>query len=109
MKKHLAVLLSVVLTLALLVSSAAVAEDLPKVLYFGQAYAGTALDMQISTNSGTASIADLVTESLIRFDDNNELQPILLTKLPDVSDDGLVYSFELKEGVYFTDGTELHS
>lgn len=84
-------------------------DDTYKVLRFGQALSGDGLDMQRSTSSTSASIADEVTESLLRFDDNNEEEVVLLTDFPEVSEDGTVYSFELKEGVYFTDGTELTS
>lgn len=84
-------------------------EGAKKVLKFGQANAGEGLDMQTSTNSRAASIADEVTESLLRFDDDNNEEPVLLTDFPTVSDDGLVYTFELKQGVHFTNGTELTS
>lgn len=65
--------------------------------------------MQTSTSSRAASIADEVTESLLRFDDDNNEEPVLITDFPTVSDDGLTYSFELKQGVHFTNGTELTS
>ncbi len=83
--------------------------QIKKVLKFGQANAGSGYDMQKSTSSGSASIADAVTESLLRFDDDNVEEPVLITSFPDVSPDGKVYAFELKQGVYFTDGTELTS
>lgn len=85
------------------------AETKAKVLKFGQANSGEGLDMQRSTNSRSASIADEITESLLRFDDDNNEEPVLLTGFPTVSEDGLTYSFELKEGVLFTNGTELTS
>jgi len=78
-----------------------------KVLRFGQAPYGDTLDMQISTGSLSASIADEITESLLRFDDDNNEEPVLITGFPSVSEDGTVYGFELKQGVYFTNGTEL--
>lgn len=91
-------------------SEAAAAETgAKKVLKFGQANAGEGLDMQKSTSSRAASIADEVTESLLRFNDDNEEEPVLLTGFPTVSEDGLTYSFELKQGVHFTNGTELTS
>ena len=80
-----------------------------KVLRYGQANSGEGLDMQKSTSSRSAAIADEVTESLLRFDDDNKEEPVLLTDFPTVSDDGLTYSFELKQGVHFTNGTELTS
>lgn len=85
------------------------ASDSKKVLRFGQANAGEGLDMQKSTSSGAASIADEVTESLLRFDDDNNEEPVLIEDFPTVSDDGLTYSFTLKQGVHFTNGTELTS
>lgn len=78
-----------------------------KVFRFGQAPYGDTLDMQISTGSMSASIADEITESLLRFDDDNNEEVVLLTKFPEVSEDGKVYTFELKQGVKFTNGTEL--
>lgn len=80
-----------------------------KILRFGQAPYGDTLDMQRSTGSLSAAIADEVTESLLRFDENNQEEPVLITGFPAVSEDGKTYSFELKEGVYFTNGTELTS
>ncbi len=85
------------------------ASAAPKVLRFGQANSGEPLDMQVSTGSLSASIADEVTESLLRFDDKNKEQPVLLEEFPTVSADGTVYSFTLKKGIHFTDGSELHS
>lgn len=83
--------------------------DTYKVLKFGQATPSAGLDMQKSTSSTSASIADSVTESLLRFNDSNEEEPVLLTGFPTVSEDGRTYSFELKQGVTFTNGTELKS
>ena len=80
-----------------------------KVLKFGQALSGDGLDMQRSTGSLSASIADEVTESLLRFNNENEEEVVLLTQFPEVSEDGTVYSFELKDDVFFTDGTQLTS
>ncbi|SFG76567.1 ABC transporter substrate-binding protein [Oribacterium sp. WCC10] len=78
-----------------------------KVLRFGQGNAGDGLDMQVSTSSRAASIADEITESLLRFNEDNVEVPVLVTAFPTISDDGLTYSFELKEGVHFTNGAEL--
>ena len=87
--------------------SASAGGDGRKVFRFGQAPYGDTLDMQVSTGSLSASIADEITESLLRFDDDNNEEPVLITDFPTVSEDGTVYSFELKQGVKFTNGTEL--
>lgn len=93
-------------------SSAAASESgeaARKVLRFGESAYGSTLDMQISTGSLSAAIADEVTESLLRFDDDNIEELVLLADWPAISEDGTLYEFELKQGVYFTNGTELHS
>ncbi len=38
-----------------------------------------------------------------------EMYPLLVKDIPTVSDDGLTYSFELKQGIKFSDGVELTS
>lgn len=96
----------VLLVMLAMTFSAFGAEEL-KVLRFGQAPYGDTIDMQISTGSLSASIADEVTESLLRFNDDNVEEVVLLTDFPTISDDGTVYDFELKQGVYFTNGAEL--
>lgn len=64
------------------------------------------LDMQHSAQNGT--IPGAVCECLVSFDqDDLSVSPVLLTRLPEASDDGLTYSFELKEGVSFHDGSTL--
>ncbi|MDT0347124.1 ABC transporter substrate-binding protein [Streptomyces litchfieldiae] len=44
-------------------------------------------------------------DGLLRHDENMELQPALATALPGISDDGLTYTYTLREGVEFSDGT----
>ena len=46
---------------------------------------------------------------LIELDENFEPQPVLATALPEVTEDGLTYTFTLREGVLFHDGTEFTS
>ena len=80
-----------------------------KVLRFAQANPKNSLDMQTNTNSKVAVISDHVTESLLRYDEELKLNPILIKELPTVSEDGLVYSFELKDGIKFHNGETLKS
>ena len=50
--------------------------------------------------SGSIGVSEAVGESLLKLNpDTKEVEPWLTTKLPDISDDGLTYSFELKESV----------
>src|SRR5215207_9984171 len=46
---------------------------------------------------------------LVELDENFVLQPVLAEALPEVSEDGLTYTFKLRSGVKFHDGTEFTS
>lgn len=80
-----------------------------KIFRFAQANPKLGLDMQLSTNSGSSSIASSIVEPLLKWTEDNELIPLLITGFPTVSEDGLTYSFELKEGVKFHNGATLTS
>lgn len=115
-KQLLAIILSV--SLAIGVAGCGQASDkegstgaaiAKKVLRFAEANPKNSLDMQTNTNSKVAAISDHVTESLLRYDEDLNLVPILIKDMPTVSEDGLVYSFELKEGIKFHNGETLKS
>lgn len=52
-------------------------------------------------------VVDLVYDSLMQYNESNELVPHLLSEEPSISDDGLTYTFRLEEGILFTNGEEL--
>lgn len=58
-------------------------------------------------SSYDGDVINMVYQSLLKYDVEGELQPELATGMPEVSEDGLTYTFKLKEGVKFSDGTEL--
>ncbi|MEF2782664.1 MAG: ABC transporter substrate-binding protein [Clostridium sp.] len=60
-------------------------------------------------SSYDGDVINLVYQSLLKYDVNSELQPELAAEMPTVSEDGLTYTFKLKEGVTFSDGTPLTS
>ena len=103
MKKLLAILPAAVMLLSL--TAAAGAEG--KVLRFGQMDAKVGYDPQTNTNSGATTTEDCVVEPLYYWNDQNELIPLLAEDFPEISDDGLVYTFKLRQGVKFSDGTDL--
>ena len=63
----------------------------------------THLDPHVSGNGVSNTITNSMYETLVWFDENLELKP-LLAKSWTVSDDGLDYTFFLNEGIKFHDG-----
>ena len=78
-----------------------------KVLRFGQSNAKLGLDMQKSTNSGSSSVSECVFEAPLRWTEDNELVPCLLTEIPTFEDDGVTLHCTLKEGIKCHDGSTL--
>ncbi len=75
----------------------------PAVLKVGVENPKASFDTQ--TTSLTWGASENICETLVELDpDTLEVKPVLLTKLPDVSDYGLTYSFELKDDIKFHDG-----
>lgn len=67
---------------------------------FSPMYATSAYDMYV---------VNLCYQPLLKYNADNELVPELATDMPEVSEDGLTYTFKIKEGVKFSDGTDLTS
>ncbi|MDQ0174890.1 ABC transporter substrate-binding protein [Bacillus chungangensis] len=68
---------------------------------------GTEFDAdKINPILDTTSVDEMIFRGLMRFDENNKPQKDLALSY-DVSNDGLVYDFKLREGVKFHDGKEL--
>ena len=61
------------------------------------------LDTHASRDSLTNSVNEIMYESLVRYDDDLNLVPNLAESFA-ISDDALVYTFKLKEGITFHDG-----
>lgn len=77
-----------------------------KVLRFGVTNPKVSFDTQLTSND--VGVSEAVAEALVNLDpDSKEIYPVLIKDLPTVSDDGLTYSFELKDDVKFHDGTTL--
>ncbi len=68
-------------------------------------------NVPIDTNMGTQAylimVSDQACQTLIGLNNDTTLDPQLLKQLPTVSEDGLTYSFELKDGVKFHNGETL--
>ena len=70
---------------------------------------GVALDTQQYTFSIIMKISDNICESLLKTNDDGSMEPTLLTEMPEISEDGLTYSFELLPDVKFHNGEILKS
>ncbi len=68
-----------------------------------------ALDPQQYTYSIIMKITDNITESLLMTNGDGSLEPVLLTGMPEISEDRLTYSFELLPDVKFHNGESLKS
>ena len=109
MKQFFTICLTLALAVSLTACGGSSDDSGEKVFRFGQSNPKVGLDMQTNTNSGASSVADNVIESLMRWNDDNEEECVLITDFPTVSEDGKTYSFELKKDVKFSDGSDLTS
>lgn len=64
----------------------------------------TAFDPQFITDTPTIGPAYLLYDSLLTYNENLEVQPLLATKW-EIADDNLTWTFYLREGATFSDGT----
>lgn len=68
------------------------------------------LDPAKCYNYYCSNVMHNVAQTLVTYPpDSTQLQPDLAKAMPEVSDDGLTYTFKLKQGVTFQDGSKLTS
>ncbi len=67
------------------------------------------LDPQIDLNVEVGFFAMHIFDRLVEYDVNGKIYPSLLKYMPVVSKDGIIYNFELKSGIKFTNGDDLKS
>lgn len=65
---------------------------------FNPMYASTAYDQWV---------VNMVYQSMIAYNADSELYPVLAEELPEVSEDGMTITYKLKEGQKFSDGSTL--
>ena len=68
-------------------------------------------DPSLVSDSNSSYIHQQVIEGLVGLvpGTTSELRPLLAAELPTVSADGLTYTFKLREGVKFHDGTDFNA
>src|SRR5262245_18953341 len=106
---HPAVLLALV-SLALVADAALTADAQKKggILRVGNLGEPPALDAHWTTASITETLTNHIYEGLYSLDSNNRPIP-MLAEGHTVSNDGLVYTFNLRQGVKFHNGKEMSS
>ena len=93
----------------LMAASPVVAQTPPNVLIVGQIAEPQTLDPQVSTAANDFRILTNIFEGLVRFAEGTlEVEPALATDWT-ISDDGLVYTFNLRDDVVFHDGTPFNA
>lgn len=75
-------------------------------LTVGRVAAVTALDPATQITANNAFAIDKIFESLVSFDSDGTIIPWLASDYS-ISEDGLTYTFTLRDGVAFSDGTEV--
>ena len=62
-----------------------------------------------STDTRSSLAIGLISEGLFRYTGHYVLEPCLAADFPEVSEDGLVWTFTLREGIFFHDGSPFTS
>ena len=102
-------LLACLMCVALLAGcgSSAPAAPVKDTLVVGAIDPQYALDMHDCTQSTVMKMTDNMLESLFRSMPDGSLQCVLVTGMPTISEDNLVYTFELQDGTTFHNGAPL--
>lgn len=64
---------------------------------------------QYASSAYDQYVVNLCYESMLKYNADNELEPVLAKDLPEVSEDGLTLTYKLEKGHKFSDGTEVTS
>lgn len=82
----------------------------PKTLIFGRGGDSVALDPAIVTDGESIKVTKNIFDTLLDYEEGGtKVEPALAVELPEVSPDGLVYTFKLRQGVKFHDGTDFNA
>ncbi|MGM7683162.1 ABC transporter substrate-binding protein [Cytobacillus sp. Hm23] len=84
-------------------------EAKPKELVFGRGGDSVDLDPAIVTDGESMKVAKNIYDTLVEYGDQDTTINPSLAEDWDISDDGLVYTFKLQQGVKFHDGTDFNA
>lgn len=76
-------------------------------LVFGLTADGDALDPTTSTALVNQHVFASMCQALYRFTGDGSIEPLIATDLPELSDDGTVYTITVREDAVFSDGTPM--
>ena len=110
-KKCMSIFLSLAITATTMMGMGATvfAADASDTLIFAQASDPRSLDPALADDGESTKINTNIYEGLVKYaDDSTEIVPCLAESW-DVSDDGLSYTFHLRQGVKFHDGTDFNA
>ena len=110
-KKFMSIFLSLAITATTMMGMGATvfAADASDTLIFAQASDPRSLDPALADDGESTKINTNIYEGLVKYaDDSTEIEPCLAESW-DVSDDGLSYTFHLRQGVKFHDGTDFNA
>ena len=108
MRKRVFILLFILVMVGgLAVSCAPSAEEENHPLVIGMLSDIETLNPILMESAYETDVLNGIFSTLIKVNEDMEFEPDLLTELPEVSEDGLEYRFNLREGVLFHDGEEL--
>ena len=99
MKRYLVLALAFVMAASFAVVSAQSAEQVYRTVYSGEV---TTLNYLVTSSTNEFGFAANFIDGLIEYDSLGMIKPSLATSWT-VSDDGLVYTFKIREGVYWYD------
>ncbi len=95
-----------------LLAAGAMAADPPKTggtLVFGRGGDSVGLDPAYETDGNSFMVCDNIYEALVFYKDESTALEPGLAKSWDISEDGLTYTFHLRKGVKFHDGTPFNA
>ena len=79
-------------------------------LVYAQGADPRGLDPHLVDDGESAKVTFQIYEGLLKYaKDSTDIEPCLAEELPTVSDDGLTYTFKLRKGVKFHDGTDFNA
>ena len=84
-------------------------SNVPQVLVFGRGGDSVSLDPAIVTDGESAKVTINIYETLVNFGEQDTTIHPGLAESWEVSEDGLTYTFKLRQGVKFHDGTDFNA